>query len=255
MLLTVCAFFRTYVAMDDPQWLAQAFMMGGLAVIVRKDGVARISAGGIPIGKLAFSALLMLAGGFVKHNEVAVPLTVALWLAILNRRAAASWVGIACAGLVVAGLIVAALYGHDAFNDILHHQRIYRASLMKNAFFRLAPIMPMAAIVTLVLRQMWRSASDEARRETQSAIILVSLFIVIATVTGVLQRYGEGVYYNAHFETLGAVSLGFGLALSRSFEGAPQDQRRLAFSSAILAGVAALPILGWRALEHSCRMA
>lgn len=243
MLLTTCVFFRTYLAMDDPQWLAQAFMMGGLMAVVHNDGVARMAAGEVPVRKLAIAALLMLAGGFVKHNEVALPLTMTVWLAMVNRRGLAAWVGIASAGLAAAALIVAGLYGYNAFNDILHHRRIYRASLMKNAFFRLEPVMPMAAITAIFVWFSWRAqATGNQRTRTHAEIGLIAIFIFIATLIGVLQRYGEGVYYNAHFEALVAISLGFGIALSNAHETMPR-WRTVLFAPALLTGIAAVPVI------------
>ncbi len=247
MLLIVCAFYRGYVAMDDPQWLAEVFSIGGLTVLLHHRGTARIIYGDLAIAKLACAALLMLAGGLVKHNVVALPLAVTVWLLMLNRRAAIAWVGLAAAGLCVALLVVACVHGRAAFIDILQHRRIYRASLMKNSFFRLIPIMPMAAIEALLLRAIRQPTSTgeapgEALRERRAAFALVGLFGVIATVTGVLQRYGEGVYYNAHFETLVAVSLGFGLALGEAFRRV-QQSGMIRASPALLTGIAALPMI------------
>ena len=243
MLLTVSVFYRGYLAMDDPQWLAQVFSIGGLTVLLRHRGMARFVSGEVPVGKLACAALLMLAGGLVKHNVVALPLAVTVWLLVLNWRAAIAWVGLAGAGLCVALLVVAGVHGRAAFVDILQHRRIYRASLMKNSFFRLVPIMPMAAIEALLLRALWqRTATGEALGERRAAVVLVGLFGVIATATGVLQRYGEGVYYNAHFETLVAVSFGFGLALGEAFTRVPQWGVMRA-SPALLSGIAALPMI------------
>ncbi len=44
------------------------------------------------------AALLMVAGGFVKHNLVALPLAAGLWLLLYDRRAFLAWSAAAAAG-------------------------------------------------------------------------------------------------------------------------------------------------------------
>ena len=239
LLLFVSTFYRTYVAMDDPQWMAHAVMLGGLAVLLRKHGIARLVAGEIPVSNLIGAALLMVIGGFIKHNLIALPLTVTIWLMWLNRRAASVWVAAAAIGVGIGVLCTASVHGRVAFADILHHRRVIRAKLMTHSFSRLAPMLPMAAVETLLLRVMWRGASVERR----AAVMFVTLFGVVATLTGILQRLGEGVYYNAHFETLVAVCLGFGLCVSTTFN-TPVRWRGIAFGPATLSIVAALPLIG-----------
>ncbi len=75
---------RDYVAMDDPQWLAHALMMGGLLVIWKS---ARTTPGGIILG-----AVLMMAAGWTKHLLIPLPVTVSLWLLWRSRPAFAKWV-------------------------------------------------------------------------------------------------------------------------------------------------------------------
>jgi hypothetical protein len=65
-----------YVAMDDPQWLAHAFQLGGLALLVRARAPAANAAG---------AALVVLALS-IKHTLVALPLAVALSLWDETRR-------------------------------------------------------------------------------------------------------------------------------------------------------------------------
>lgn len=104
---------------------------------------------------------------------------------------------------------------------------------MTRAIGRLLPFVPMAAVAAVVLGRLpWRTPG----------VLLAFLFVSIATVAGVVQRLGEGVYYNAHFETMIAVCLAFGLALS-SASGTTLRLRGHALGPAPLAIVAALPLL------------
>ncbi len=241
VLLYTSTFYRTYVAMDDPQWLAHAVMLGGLAVLLRGRGLARLTRGELPVANLIGAAVLMVAGGFIKHNLIALPLSATVWLATLNRRAAMVWLAAAALSVGVGLAVVAGLQGEIAFTDILRHRRVFRAKLLTHSFSRLAPLVPMAAVEAWLLRRMWPGASAEQRAATR----FVALFAVIATLTGIFQRLGEGVYYNAHFETLVALCLGFGLALSAPLA-ARVRWRGTAFGPAAISGLAALPLIaGW----------
>ncbi len=234
LLLFINSYYKAYVAVDDPQWLAHAIMLCGLALLVQGDGLERLCAGNLPAAKLIAGALLMVAGGFVKHNLVALPLAVTLWLMLLNRRAAAIWIAAALVGLGLGLAATAALYGQVALADILHHRRVFRLRLIEYAFDDLAPALPTAALAVILLCRSGR----QARRSP--AVLLVALFGAIALLTGVVQRVGEGVYYNAHFETLIAICLGFGVALPAE---APIRWRRLALGPAALCLIAALPLV------------
>ena len=210
LVVFVCDYYRTYVAMDDPQWLAHSLMLGGLALLLR-GGVAQLRAGGTPAWQVAAAALLMVTGAFVKHNLVALPVGVTLWLLWLNRRAALVWCVTGVVALAAGLGIAEAMFGHAVFDDVLHHRRIFRVHLLVYSASRLAPMLPMAVVACIGVR----------RRTIGDGAVLVALFGGIALVTGIVQRMGEGVYYNAHFETLIAACLGFGLALSVAFAKPP----------------------------------
>ena len=240
LLIFVNSYFKVYVAVDDPQWLAHAVMLCGLASLLR-----RCSAGGgrMPAGTLAAASLLMVAGGFIKHSLVALPISVAVWLGCIDRRAALVWVAAGAAGLFAGLGLTAALHGHAAFADVLQHRRVFRVNLLKQSISALAPLLPMALASVLLLRLGWRQpiASPQAAMR-RSALLFAALFGGIALVTGIVQRAGEGVYYNAHFETLIAACLIFGLALSPGL-GTPVPWRGRRIGPAALCIFAALPLI------------
>ena len=229
LLLLACSFYRGYVAMDDPQWLAQALMLGGLAVLLRGDVASRLRRGDLPWPQILGSALLMVAGGFVKHSLVALPAAATLWLVWLDRRAALMWAAAVGAGLALGLLITWASFGSAAFVDVLEHHRVFRLRLLIHAVGGVAPLLPMLAVVAT------RGHPD---RDTA---VLATLFIGIALLAGIAQRCGEGVNYNAHFETLVALCLVFGLAITPR-RGAARQWSGL--GPATLCVFAALPVLG-----------
>ncbi len=200
LLLYASTFYRDYAAMDDPQWLAHAFMLGGLAVLL----------GGSPAKparawRAAAAAVLMVIGGFVKHNLLALPLTVTVWLMVADGAAAGAWLA-AGSSAVVLGAATTMLLHPNAATDILAYHRIFRLGRITKAMERLAPLLPMMLIA--VASGLRRGADDRPMR-------FAVLFAAIALVIGIPQRLGEGVYYNAHFETLIALCLVSGLAVSR----------------------------------------
>ncbi|NPD67617.1 hypothetical protein HN018_18400 [Lichenicola cladoniae] len=236
LMLFACSFYRTYVAMDDPQWLAHAMMLASLAVLLRGGTLTGAEPGALSLSRtsqVAAAALLMVAGGFVKHNLVALPLSVTLWLIWLNRPIAIVWVIAAATGIGLGLGLMHGLFGSAAFTDIVHHRRIFRVHLLTHSISRLAPLLPAAAIICIMLR----------RCRAGHGAVLIALFAAIALVTGVVQRMGEGVYYNAHFETVIAVCLGFGVVLAPAFD-RPLQWRRWRFGPGALLVVAALPIIG-----------
>ncbi len=234
LLIFVNSYFKVYVAVDDPQWLAHAVMLCGLAVLLRRGGAARPVS--LPVGRVVAAALLMAAGGFIKHSLVALPLSVALWLGCVDRRAALVWVAAGAAGLAAGLGLTAALHGHAAFADVLQHRRVFRPNLMKQSASALAPLLPMAVASAVLLRLAWR------RKVQRHGLLFVAIFGATAFFTGIVERSGEGVYYNAHFETLVAACLAFGLALSPGF-GLPPGLRRRAAGPATLCVFAALPLI------------
>ena len=238
LLLFVNSYFKKYVAVDDPQWLAHATMLTGLVLLLRNRGVAALVARNLPPARLVCAALLMVAGGFIKHNLIALPLAVTLWLLWQDRRAAIIWLAAAGAALGVGLAAIALLHGQVAFNDILHHRRVFRTGLMKHAISGLAPLLPMVVAAVVHWRSIWRRSSAEGR----VSLLFIALFGGIALPTGIFQRMGEGVYYNAHFETLIAVCLAFGLAVSKLCESSAR-WRTISVGPALLSVFAALPLI------------
>lgn len=228
LLLYASTFFRDYIAMDDPQWLAHVLMLGGLTVLLRGQADGRY-----PARRVVVAALLVTAGGFVKHSLVGLPLAITIWLAVVRPQAAMAWLAAAVGGVAAGLAVTELLHGHAAFTDILEHHRVFRARRMVKAVERLLPLLPMMLIAGLAYRK--RVAGDRP-------MLFLTLFLVISLVTGITQRLGEGVNYNAYFETMIALCLTTGLAVSRAFT-AGLPFRRATIGPAALVGLAAVPLL------------
>ena len=104
-----------WIAVDDPQTFGEAIMLGGLVSHIsrRPD---RLS--------LLRTAVLVVLGGFVKHNIVAIPLAITFDLAIRSPRQLLFWFG-CCAGLAAGCLWLTHILAGGSFIDHLLSPRLF----------------------------------------------------------------------------------------------------------------------------------
>lgn len=196
---TLC---RSYLGMDDPQWLGQAFALAGLAVLLPRDSST------LPGGwRITLAAFLFVAGGFVKQNLVGLPLAVTVWLAMESRRALAVWLAAAIIALALGFGLCASVYGTTFFQNVFLTPRHYEAS---RAFLKSLPFL--LALLPMIWASFWLARF----RQEDSRLRLLLLCALMALVTGVVERGGMGVDINAHFEALSVLSILSGLALARA---------------------------------------
>ncbi len=190
--------FRGYLAMDDPQWLAHALMTAGFVLLIprRPDAAPGLA-------RTAAAAALMAAGGLVKHNLVALPLAATVWLALHHRRELLVWLATGAAAVLLAAVLFDLAYGPAVFVDLAAGDRRYALARMGKALLPVLAITPLAALSTRLL----------AARRTDGRLDLPLLALALAVPLGVVQRSGEGVNVNAHFEALIAACLAGAAAL------------------------------------------
>lgn len=188
--------YGDYVGIDDPQILAHALMASGLTLLLRRRTPGRIAA----------SALLVGLGALVKHNLIALPLAIALWLWRCERRALWRWLlfgaGLAAASAVGLGL----LHGWAVFQSLAAPRGYDPVRALSLSQKWLAPlVVPLApAIATL-----------GALGPRDPVGYLTLRYVAIALVAGVLLSGGAGVHYNAFFDLVIALALASGWALAR----------------------------------------
>ncbi|HTQ71718.1 MAG TPA: glycosyltransferase family 39 protein [Acidocella sp.] len=195
---TLC---RPYLGMNDPQWLAQAFALAGLAVLLPEDEQALPGA-----RRIALAALLFVAGGFVKQNVVGLPFAVTIWLLVHNKRAFAIWLVCALAALAMGFGLCGAVYGVPFFQNLFLTPRQYETS---RAFLKSLPFL--LALLPMLLATGWLARSWRQKARLQ----LLLLAAMAALITGAAERGGIGVDINAHFETLSLLCVLSGVALAR----------------------------------------
>jgi Dolichyl-phosphate-mannose-protein mannosyltransferase len=202
-----------YAGMDDPQMLAHAIAAAGLLFVLREPVTPR----DVLCAALAFTAAL-----FVKHNLVVLPAAVAIWLALLDRRLAVTFV---ISGIVF-GLIGLGLFKQEFGFGLLHQlasPRTYAlADLRANAATWLGwAFVPLAGAALLFA---------VARRDRQAMLCVI--YAAIATLAGIYFLGGAGVDFNAMFDA--DVALGLCAAVLMN---------RLADRRMVLAALYAVPFL------------
>jgi hypothetical protein len=134
LLFVACVMLTSdYAGMNDPQLLGQAVSLWGLVVALRQPPCARA---------MVVSALLCVLAIFVKHNLVLLPLSLAAWLLLADRRRAGTFIASgAIFALIGLGLFRTA-FGTTLFHQI-SSQRLYSAG---NAVVAIANWLPWAAV-------------------------------------------------------------------------------------------------------------
>jgi len=193
---TMAGPFNQFVGMDDPQLFGQFIMGCALAWFLARD--ARGLAPEPPI-------LLMVVTGFWKHNIIAIPATVLLWLVFRDGRRAIR-PGLVGIGGVLAGLALClAIYGEVFFANLLA-PREFLPWRMLTGVGRLQFVLPALAVWVIWA---WYERHTPAARFT-------AVFIGIALTAHVAQWGGDSVVNNSQFDLVIAVAIGLGLAYDRA---------------------------------------
>jgi hypothetical protein len=210
--------YHSYVGMDDPQMLAHAVMAAGLLILVRGQGGVRSAVA---------AAFVMSAGLFIKHSIVAMPLAVAAWLLIYDRRAGFAFMatGAVC---IAAGLVLCrAAFG----SNFLAGLQAARQYSIVDGYRKVVPwLMPMQAPLSLAALSIMRPMRDRHA-------VLFALYVGTALIVGAVTATGNGITFNSMFETVIALSLACGHLmgrLGRRQMSAPRGLRPLAIAVAVL---------------------
>jgi hypothetical protein len=200
MLAAFSFYAQSYIAMNDPQMLAHALMLSGLAVLWRFD---------FSRPALVTAAVLMLLGGFTKHLLIPLPVAVTVWLAIYRRQSLVTWLACFAVGLPVGFWLILKTY--PQFFDELLGARVYSGHKALSATLHATKrFLPLLVVGAIPLVQVLRSggATRIAPRMT-----FVLLYLALSLIVGTIAAGGEGVVRNAFFDLLIASSLFAALGL------------------------------------------
>jgi hypothetical protein len=181
-----------YVGMNDPQMLGHALEIAALLLVLRHSP-----------NDIA-AAVLFAVAVFVKHNLVAMPIAVGLWLVIEDRARARRFIG---AGFVSAllGLVLFRLVHGTNLLDHLASARSYSLALLLGdveSWFVWGIIPTLLAVgLALFYRQ-------------DKYVLLGLLYTAAAICVGMVFSGGAGVDANVFFDADIALSLCAGLAFT-----------------------------------------
>ncbi len=185
-----------YAGMDDPQMLAHAIAIGGLLLVLGEKQTPRAMVG---------AALLFAISIFVKHNLVALPAAVAIWLALLDRRLAGTFAG---SGIVFALIGLGLFKQHFGFS-LLQQVASARTYSLANVWSGLAmwfgwSFVPLAGAALLFV---------VARRDRHAMFCVI--YAAVAVAAGAYFLGGAGVDVNALFDADIALALSAGVLMNR----------------------------------------
>lgn len=187
-----CASARSYVGMDDPQMLAQAFYLAGLYAYVK---------GGRKGWALELAALLFVLGGNIKHNLIEFPLAVLLDLLFSSPRRALRFAAVGLLLVAVSVLLTTWIDGPAFVSNLLAPRAYSRYRAHYIPWLVLEPILlPTAAALLMAIRS-WRNPSQRVL-----AILLLIALPLDAAFCG-----GNGVWVNAMFGSLMAIVMLLGV--------------------------------------------
>jgi hypothetical protein len=182
-----------WIAVDDPQSLAEALMLAGLAVYLGRTPTT---------GSLALAAMLIVLGGFTKHNLVAIPFAVSFDLAIRMPRRLPLWLAAAAASAMLLYLATELVAGGNFLEHLLS-PRVFswyhvHYHLMKFARLFKAPLL-------LVLLFSWRIFRGER--------LALAWYGVLSISAGALISGFEGTSYNMMQDAAVFLAVSLGLLL------------------------------------------
>jgi len=192
---TMSRFFMPYVGMNEPQLLGEAIMVFGFLGFLIAISNDRGYVGPV---------LLMALAGFVKHNIIAMPVTVFVWLALFRRREAMKCFCVAAITIIAGTAICYALFGRDFFLNILSP----RHYSLKRALRTFGELEWVSVGLIACIYNAW------ARRRDMN-VQLCSCLIAIGLGSCFLQKSGAGVDINAQFDLVIAAAMGLGLAFTQ----------------------------------------
>lgn len=205
-LMTVNTAFYSYFGMNDPQWLAHLLMLSGLSILFSSQGVS------FACWRLALSALLIVLAGFVKHNLVALPLALCVWIFLCDKKKALLWAGIVLV-LVGGGFdLCYNLYGMGFFYDVFLHKRTVWLGRIVHG---LGAVLLMGGILSVGIGLSYYYRREVKRKDS---IVLIVIYLFASLLFGLLGAMGAGVDYNIMFDVLISGSILCGVCFSKLLE-------------------------------------
>lgn len=189
-----------YAGMDDPQLLGHAVAMGGLLVALRQPRTPR---------DMVIAAALFVLAFFVKHNLVVLPVALAGWLLLADRRLAVTFIGSGVVFLLIGLGVFKTVFGVSLLAQIDSARSFAWANVWTgmSQWLRWGGL-PLLGVLALFL---------VARRDREAMFCVI--YAVLAVAAGAFFAGGAGVDANALFDADIALALSIGVLLNRLGDG------------------------------------
>ena len=197
-LMMVTLLTPEYIGQDDPQLLGQALMTSGAVVFLHGRATA---------GRMTMAAGLVLAGGLVKHNLLALPLALCCWAAIYDRYRLALFVGIAAVVGLCAVFVLYAVWGQAVFDSVLQSSRVID-------WDRMVVFMQVALIKKLLLAFVLMVGTVFVFQARRHEVRFIAIYLVASAIIGFPMLSGAGINFNVLFDFAIALAIGTAAAVS-----------------------------------------
>lgn len=194
----------TYVGANDPQIAGLAIMGAGLVWFLKRTALDRS-----PLPAL----LLMVAAGFWKHNNIAVPLAAIGWLFVSGNRFAVKATMASGAAMALGLGICVLVFGPNFIPNMLAVRSYGLGPFLANV----GHLQWCALALIIWAAWAWTDRATDAAKFT-------ALHIGAGLFGCLLQWFGHGVAGNAEFDLLFGLGIGVGAALARA-DGSPLSRR------------------------------
>jgi hypothetical protein len=192
-------YYAQYVGVNDPQWAANLLMSVSLLLIVREiNGRSK----GRPYYYLV---PLLLVGGLLKHNVIAAPASIAIFLLLYRRAEFVLFAVYSAVGLIVVCAALYAMFGTSVFASLLFP----RPYDFGNAWAQTLDHLRAYGFLLLVPAYLAWQAGPPAR--------LIFIYSIVSLAQGFVLSGGFDVDVNVFFDFAVATSIGLGLLQNSVF--------------------------------------
>jgi len=193
-LALFCAKASFYVGADDPQMLGQPFLLAGLLLYLL--GPPRT----VLLGLIAF---LFVLGGNIKHNLLAIPISVAVDLLLISRGKAVRFLLFSAIFLGLS-IVFSVLVGGPFFTSKILTPRVYSLYRAVRQFVWHYGLLQLPLVIAFIW-SVWNLQNARFRA--------ISLYFFVSLILGLVFSGGHGVAINAFFDNFLAISIIVGVCL------------------------------------------
>jgi hypothetical protein len=222
-------FYGQYLAADDPQWAGNLLMTLALLAVVRNASRER---GAIPIHLVV--PLLLIASLF-KHNVMAVPASIAIYLLLFRRAELPRFIAWSIVGLAVVCAALFLIFGSGVFASMLYPRPYDFAAALEQTVDHLQLYGPLVAVVAYL---------GYLALQRNPAGTLLFIYSAVSVIQGLVLSGGFDVDVNVFLDFAIACAIGLGLLQNAIARFIADESRAWRAAVALLAwlGISLTPV-------------